>query len=77
MKPDHLGGFPLIEVAADRIAHLLAKFLHSFGFRKNRFAKGAGAKPAFRRFLDDEDQFVHDLLAKSDFTMPGISLIRH
>src|SRR5436305_1120559 len=61
MQPNYLGRFSLVEMAADSIAHFLAKFLQSLGFSEDRFTKGTSCKSAFGRFLNDENQFVHDL----------------
>jgi hypothetical protein len=59
MQTDHLRSFSLIEMATHGVANLLTKGVQRVRLSKNRLAQSARRKTAFRRFLDQENDFIH------------------
>jgi hypothetical protein len=61
-------GLFLREVAADRVANLLAKRNQRFGLSENIFAQRARCEPTFRSLLDKKYDFAHRQFTISDYT---------
>ena len=57
MQPDHSGGLPFVEVAANRVPDLVVQVRDAVGFGEDRLPEGPGGEAAFRGFLDEEDEF--------------------
>ncbi len=74
MQTNHLRGVSLIEMAIHSIANLLPKRVQSVRLGKDRLTQGSRRKAAFRRILDQENNFVHALRAKSVFQLRRESL---
>src|SRR5207248_3249715 len=58
------------------ITNLAPQRLHGFRFSENGMTQGASSISAFRRFFDEEDNFVHLVRASSPLMLPRISTIR-
>lgn len=57
VEPDHSGGLPFVEVAANRIPDLVVQVRDAVGFGEDRLPEGPGGEAAFRGFPDEEDEF--------------------
>jgi len=60
MEPNHLGPGWLVIVTSNGIAYLDVQLLDGIGFREDGHTESARGVAAFRRLLDDEDDFAHD-----------------
>jgi hypothetical protein len=70
MQPNYLRRFPLVEMAIDSVAYLLAQGIQRLRFGKDGLAQSASGKTAFRRFLDQENDFVHAYRLKARLDFP-------
>ena len=61
MQADQPGLGAIVEMAAHRVAYLLVELTHIGRLGKNRLSDRARRDAAFRGFLDDKDDFVHEI----------------
>ena len=74
MQPDHRRRVRRIEVASYGVPNSRTQTVQVIGLGENGFAEGARRVPAFRRFLDDEDDLGHAANLKSGF--PCVKALR-
>jgi hypothetical protein len=59
MQTDYFRRVSVVEMAIHGVADLLTKGLQRVRLSKNRLAQSPRSKTAFRRFLDQENDFIH------------------
>jgi len=64
MQTDYFRRVSLVEMAIHSVADLLTKDVQRVRLSKNRLAQSPRSKTAFRRFLDQENDFIHAFEAK-------------
>ena len=72
MQPDNLRSFSVVKMAIHSVADLLPKRVQRLCFGEDGLTQSARGKAAFRRFLDQENDFVHLLQIKTAFRVSAI-----